>query len=92
MVRIIPIEPENVAFFGALQGLVMYSGLPGVNEVPIDRRIAMKAGALVDFHGDPADRIVVATALALKTPICTRDHKIIDYASASGSSLEVLVC
>lgn len=33
-----------------------------------------------DFHNDPADRIIVATARALALTIVTRDRAILDYA------------
>ena len=33
-----------------------------------------------DFHKDPADRIIVATARALELTIVTRDRAILDYA------------
>ncbi len=32
-----------------------------------------------NFHGDPADRIIVATARVMDLIILTRDHKILDY-------------
>ena len=35
----------------------------GLTEVPVNGRIASRAGRLPDLHGDPADRIIVATAL-----------------------------
>ncbi len=35
----------------------------GLNEIPVDGSIAARAGLLPDIHGDPADRIIVATAL-----------------------------
>ena len=35
----------------------------GFNEFPVTGAIAARAGDLQDMHGDPADRIVVATAL-----------------------------
>ena len=35
----------------------------GFNELPVTGAIAARAGDLQDIHGDPADRIVVATAL-----------------------------
>ncbi len=35
----------------------------GVIEIPIDGEIGIRANALPDFHADPADRIIVATAL-----------------------------
>lgn len=31
-----------------------------------------------DFHSDPADRLIVTTAMALKIPLATFDRKIID--------------
>ena len=35
----------------------------GLVEIPIDGAIAARAGLLQDMHGDPADRLIVATAL-----------------------------
>lgn len=35
----------------------------GIAELPVDGDIGIRAAALQDFHGDPADRIIVATAL-----------------------------
>ncbi|MCY3844916.1 MAG: type II toxin-antitoxin system VapC family toxin [Acidobacteria bacterium] len=35
----------------------------GLIEIPIDGAIASRAGLLAKMHGDPADRIIVATAL-----------------------------
>ncbi len=35
----------------------------GLTEIPVDGAIAARAGELPDMHGDPADRIIVATAL-----------------------------
>ena len=32
-------------------------------EIPVDGEIGIRANALIDFHSDPADRIIVATAL-----------------------------
>ena len=34
----------------------------GLVEIPVDGDIAIRAGLLRDMHGDPADRIIVATA------------------------------
>ena len=34
----------------------------GLIEVPVDGAIAARAGLLQDIHGDPADRLIVATA------------------------------
>ena len=35
----------------------------GLNEIPVDGGIAVRAGLLPDMHGDAADRLIVATAL-----------------------------
>ena len=35
----------------------------GVVELPVDGAIAARASLLPDMHGDPADRIIVATAI-----------------------------
>ena len=34
----------------------------GLEEIPVDGGIAARAGMLENLHGDPADRIIVATA------------------------------
>ena len=35
----------------------------GLREIPVDGGIAVRAGLLQDMRGDPADRLIVATAL-----------------------------
>ena len=35
----------------------------GLTEIPVNGTIAVRAGLFADIHGDPADRIIVATAL-----------------------------
>ena len=47
--------------------------------VPVSDAIATEAGLLGrGFHGDPADRIIVATALDLRAPLVTKDARIRD--------------
>ena len=54
------------------------------SEVVIDRRIARLAYELPEpFHLDPADRIVVATAIACKATVLTADERILGYAHVS---------
>jgi PIN domain nuclease of toxin-antitoxin system len=54
--------------------------LKGVRFVPMDRRIAMASADLPgDFHRDPADRIIVATARAMSAPLVTKDRAIQRY-------------
>lgn len=50
----------------------------GVIEIPVDGSIAMRAGLLQDLHGDPADRIIVATALEGHR-LVTADRRILDW-------------
>ena len=47
--------------------------------VPVSEAIATEAGLLGHgFHGDPADRLIVATALELRAPLATKDDRIRD--------------
>ena len=50
--------------------------------VPIDDAIAIDAGELQDVHGDPGDRVIIATARVLACPLLTADRKILDYGAA----------
>lgn len=45
----------------------------------ITPQIAVGAAELPDFHGDPADRLLFATARARRVPFVTKDRKIHDY-------------
>lgn len=49
--------------------------------VPITPAIAVRSTQLGGFHGDPADRLIVATALSESVPLVTKDQQIRDYAS-----------
>lgn len=50
----------------------------GITLLPITPSIAVKAGQLNWTHGDPADRILVATAIHHGIPLITGDHRIRD--------------
>ena len=53
---------------------------PNVQLLPITPEIAVRAYNMPEpFHRDPADRILVATALELSCPLLTSDSRIIDY-------------
>lgn len=57
---------------------------PGIAMAPLSPTIAIDSTRLPgDFHGDPADRILVATARHLRCPLVTADRRILDY-SGSG--------
>jgi PIN domain nuclease of toxin-antitoxin system len=54
---------------------------PGVREAPLTADIAIDSAHLpAPLHGDPADRLLIATARHLGIPIVTRDRQILDYA------------
>jgi PIN domain nuclease of toxin-antitoxin system len=60
--------------------LSVVSQIEGVRFVPVDNEIAVKSIELPgEFHKDPADRIIVATARKLAAPIVTADDKIHVY-------------
>ena len=50
----------------------------GLLELAIDGEIAVRAGLLSNMHGDPADRIIVATALN-GHQLVTADRRILDW-------------
>jgi PIN domain nuclease of toxin-antitoxin system len=56
------------------------SQIDGVRFLPVDNEIGVKSTALPgDFHKDPADRMIVATARKLAVPLVTADEKILQY-------------
>lgn len=51
-----------------------------VSFLPVDVEIANKSVVLPgEFHKDPADRMIVATARKLAVPVVTKDEKIQSY-------------
>ena len=55
-------------------------GLPFFSFVPVDNPIFLRSVFLRgSLHADPADRIILATALMMGAPIVTRDQKIRKY-------------
>jgi PIN domain nuclease of toxin-antitoxin system len=50
--------------------------LPRVALVPLSVEIAIEAAQLSKVHGDPGDRIIVATALHLGMPLVTKDRRL----------------
>jgi PIN domain nuclease of toxin-antitoxin system len=55
----------------------------GIRLFPLEPAIAVDAGCLPGIiHGDPADRLIIATARFLACPLLTADERILDYAGA----------
>lgn len=51
----------------------------GLQEQPVDGEVAIRAVELRDFHKDPGDRLIVATALVLGGTLLTSDEKILGW-------------
>ena len=64
-------------------------GAQGVGLLPIEPPIALDAVRLPgDFHADPADRFIIATARHWRIPLATADRAIAHY--AEGGYLRVI--
>ena len=60
--------------------LATVSEIDVVRFYPVDVEIARKSVELPgEFHKDPADRMIVATARKLSVPLITKDDKILSY-------------
>ena len=54
--------------------------LPFIQFVPVTNSIAVKSVNLpLPLHPDPADRIIIATALSMGAPLVTKDKKLLGY-------------
>jgi PIN domain nuclease of toxin-antitoxin system len=54
---------------------------PGVELLPLSPGISVLSTRLPgEFHGDPADRLIVASSLAANAPLVSRDEKIRSWA------------
>lgn len=60
--------------------LALVSQTPSLRFVPVDNAIAVASATLPgDFHKDPADRLITATARKLGAPLVTADERIRAY-------------
>jgi PIN domain nuclease of toxin-antitoxin system len=63
----------------------------GIRPIPLPHRVVVHAALLPGaLHGDPADRLLIATARELDVPIVTRDHRILDHAAQG--HLQAIAC
>jgi len=54
--------------------------LPFFQFLPVDNSVAVKSVNLPQpLHRDPADRLIIATAITIAAPVVTKDEKLIDY-------------
>ena len=63
-----------------------FAGHPGIEIVPLNHKSATGAYSLRDFgHRDPADRLLIATAIELACPFVTYDERITRFAETHGA-------
>lgn len=66
-----------------LNWLKSATSAPGISVYPLSPEVAYESTALPDdFHGDPADRIIVATTRVLGGTLLTFDEEIIRYSKS----------
>lgn len=59
---------------------------PGIVSVPLDHRAAARSYQLSHLeHRDPADRMLIATAIELGCPLVTYDERIVRFSNRQGS-------
>ena len=51
----------------------------GLQEISLAGKTAIYSGTLKSFYGDPADRMIVATAIHLTATLCRADKKILSW-------------
>ena len=70
----------RIAVAGSLREWLLLATRPRLVKVmPIDAAVAAEVALLPEsFHGDPADRLIVATAKAYGLRVLTRDRRILD--------------
>lgn len=75
-------ERRRINIFEPVPGfLKSITEIKGLNVHDISPLVAAESVRLPDgFHGDPADRIIVATALCSRATLITKDQKILDWA------------
>lgn len=55
---------------------------PSVELLPLTPAVAVQSTRLgAGFHGDPADAMIVATAIVAGAPLVTKDEKILDFSA-----------
>jgi PIN domain nuclease of toxin-antitoxin system len=57
---------------------------PGLQIAELDPRVALESLSLEEFPGDETDRVICATARALRGSLVTADTEIVAYAKSGG--------
>jgi len=65
---------------GVTDWIAKSEALPFITFIPVDNSIAIKSVNLPQhLHSDPADRIIIATAISMGAHLLTKDEKILKY-------------
>ena len=65
---------------GVTDWIAKSEALPFITFIPVDNSVAIKSVNLPQpLHSDPADRIIIATAISMGAPLVTKDKKILKY-------------
>ena len=65
---------------GVTDWIAKSEALPFITFIPVDNSIAIKSVNLPQpLHSDPADRIIIATAISMGAPLLTKDETILKY-------------
>jgi PIN domain nuclease of toxin-antitoxin system len=65
---------------GVTDWIAKSEALPFITFIPVDNSIAIKSVNLPQpLRSDPADRIIIATAISMGAPLLTKDEKILKY-------------
>jgi PIN domain nuclease of toxin-antitoxin system len=76
------VDKRRIALSSPLDQWIQQARRSGLSVADVSAEIGIDAGSLPgDIHGDPADRIIIATARALNCPLLTADRAILDYAA-----------
>ena len=51
----------------------------GIREIALDGSMGLAAGELAGLHGDPADRMIVATTMAIDATLMTADESLLGW-------------
>jgi PIN domain nuclease of toxin-antitoxin system len=66
--------------------IALSESLPALRFVPVDNGIAVRSIFLPNCRNrDPADRVIIATALSLEKTVITKDRKIRSYAGVASA-------
>lgn len=62
--------------FAVRDWIARSEALRGLHFLPVDNGIAVRSAELVGLHPDPADRIIVASAVRLGATLVTKDERL----------------